>query len=92
MLSAVGGQFCHYFMSRNRPHRLALRDIDICQVSLVIRAYKAKVFTLLVKPYYARHAMGQDFYHPSLFSFSLRRTQDDIFYFIPLESSVHVIF
>ena len=92
MLPAVRSQFCHYLMAAHGAHFLSRRYIDIFEISLIVRPYKAKVFALFVQAYDLCHCMGDNADDFAFFSLPAPGFYDNILDFISLKRSVYIFF
>ena len=78
-------------MTVHGTHLFSGRNINILQISLIIRTYKSKTFTLLIQSDNLLHLMRHDSYDFSFFPLTARRTCNNTFHFISLECTVHIL-
>ena len=60
MFAAVGCKAHHDLMTGHGAHLFPLRDINVFQVSLVIRTHESEASALFVETDYVYHAMGEN--------------------------------
>jgi len=91
MFLSIRCQFYHNLMTVHGTHLFSGRNINILQISLIIRTYKSKTFTLLIQSDNLLHLMRHDSYDFSFFPLTARRTCNNTFHFISLECTVHIL-
>ena len=92
MLSPIGSQLRQNFMAVHGPHLFARRDINIFEISLIIRSYKSEIFTFFIQSHNPRHSMGDNPYDFAFLSLPAPGFYNDIFNLIALKRAVYIFF
>src|SRR5699024_3953055 len=92
MFAAVGCKAHHDLMTGHGAHLFPLRDINVFQVSLVIRTHESEAFALFVQTDYVYQAVRENSYNLSFLPLSRLIRDDNIFDLISLKSACHVLF
>ena len=91
ILTAVGGQLHHDFMPVHRSLFFACRNINILQVSLIIRTHKPEIFAFFIESHNMHHTVRE---YPHDLSFpapSRWCRRDNILYLVSLKCSRYIL-